>query len=405
MTILVNTFEGGTSGSALATASSGGASGNAFDLVVTGSGATNAYDSSQEAHGFLSCKMATGASAVVYEQWTTSMGSQAQAWFRLYLYFTANPTNQHRVLEFVSAGTGAGGVLLTTTGRFQMLNSAGTTITTTASTIPLNAWFRIEGFILGSATVGQTELKFFKSPDAIVPAETNTSAASQNTAGTLDTYRFGVAVAIASVGPFWMDDIGLSNTGYLGPASNPSDRPAVHPGPVWMTNFKPYPPRQRPQALLPGFQQLGEDLLATVTTSGALTSAPANTLSASVTTSGSVSQALSRTFQATVTTAGAITRSAGKILAAVVSALGSLIPAPVRRPPVVTVTPAPQPDITITPGIAPIVTVTPAVQVTITVSQLGQPPFAVFPPMPALAMRPDDPVTFGQGSPVAFRAS
>src|SRR5258707_3093639 len=92
MTLLVNSFEGGTSGSAVSTANSGGASGNAFDSVTIGTGATVAYDNAHAAHGSLALQIATaGTSAAANAQWSTSMGSQGTIWFRLYAYFTANP--------------------------------------------------------------------------------------------------------------------------------------------------------------------------------------------------------------------------------------------------------------------------------------------------------------------------
>jgi len=113
-----------------------------------------------------------------------------------------------------------------------VLNAAGARIFTFTGTVPLNAWFRIEGFVTGNASTGQVELKQFNDPASATATETQTSAASVNTGGTMDTYEFGMPVTpSANNGPFWMDNIGLSSTGYLGPATvtSPGVMPAIIP--------------------------------------------------------------------------------------------------------------------------------------------------------------------------------
>lgn len=225
MTTLTNSFEGGTSGTTISAANSGGASGNAFDTVSIGASATDIFSGTHAAHGVLACSLSTPASATTsFNQWSTSMGSQAQVWFRIYLYLTANPASSFQVFEPRSAGSQAAAIIVQTSGTVKVSDASGGQITVTTTTIPVNQWFRIEGFVTGSASAGQTQLKLFTSPDSTIPAETDTSTATHNTAGTLDTYRFGVAASIASIGPFWMDSIGLSNTGPLGPSGAASRR-------------------------------------------------------------------------------------------------------------------------------------------------------------------------------------
>ena len=221
--ILVNTFEGGTSGTTLTQGiggNTGGTSGNYFDTVTIGGGAADAFDNTHAAHGSLSCKIATVASAAVYNTWSASLTNTgvSQVWVRMYLYFTANPANAHRVFA-ATAGSGVAAALqVMTTGALRWTDASGSAIVTTTTTIPLNAWFRVEGFVTGSATTGQVSLSLYTTPDSLVPAETFTSAATQNTAGLVTDVRYGVSAAVASVGPFWMDDIGISATGPLGPS-------------------------------------------------------------------------------------------------------------------------------------------------------------------------------------------
>jgi hypothetical protein len=73
--------------------------------------------------------------------------------------------------------------------------------------IPLGRWFRLEGTVAGSATVGQTSVSGYF---GLQPAwdtvqsnaqatETNTSAAAANTFGSPDTYRFGCGQVAGNV--------------------------------------------------------------------------------------------------------------------------------------------------------------------------------------------------------------
>jgi hypothetical protein len=219
----------------------GGSSGNAFDAIGPGTGATDVFDNTYVAHGLLANEIATGASAASYNQWNTSglAPSVSQMWFRLYAYFTVNPTNQHKIWSCTSGGsTAVSSLFVTTSGKLLVsYSSTGTTFVTFSNSIPLNRWFRVEGFIVASATVGQVSATLYGSMDSIVPTETHTSAANLNTSSVNPTaYNFGPITAVANVGPFWMDDVGLSSTGYLGPSNTaiiyPQTKPvrAVIPG-------------------------------------------------------------------------------------------------------------------------------------------------------------------------------
>jgi hypothetical protein len=217
---LYNTFEGSTSGTTISTSNSGGASGDLFDTVNIGTSATLTFDNTHAVHGSLAASVSTpSVAASSYVLWSSGSlgGSPTQIWFRVYLYFTANPAHTFTVVQ-------SGGLIqITTAGKLFAKDSASGTLSGTA-TIPLNQWFRVEGFMTASATVGQIEMKLFKTADSTTADETDTSPASLNVS-TNSSVRFGVTGAFASIGPFWMDDLGVSTTGYLGPA--PSANPAV----------------------------------------------------------------------------------------------------------------------------------------------------------------------------------
>lgn len=227
MAVVTNSFEGGTNGTLLTTANTGGTSGNAFDVVNnTGSGAVDNFDNTHTAHGTMAIKVATGVTGVqACTRWTTSVGTVSQAWFRAYLYFTAIPTAITRFMGYAnSSGSNTCGIVaVNTSGKIQFFNASGSSIITTTNVIPLNAWFRVEGMLIGSATVGQLQLKTFTtSMDGVVPDELLTSTATQNTFGSPGMFSFGQVASTASVGPFWMDDVGISTLGYLGPYGSPT---------------------------------------------------------------------------------------------------------------------------------------------------------------------------------------
>jgi hypothetical protein len=241
--LLTNSNEGITpSGTTVTIGNSGGASGNAWDATSIGVGATDASDSAHAAHGALGNQLATaGTAGTSYNKWTTSAGSITQHWFREYLYFTANPAASHRVYSVFQTATLCAAVRLGTSGTITFLDSAGVAIVgcTTTNSIPLNKWFRIEGFIIGDVAVGQVELKLFSNADDIAPLETVTSAATQALTGAPNDYRFGMGSSLANVGPFWMDDVGLSDTGYLGPVAVASAAGigTAQPGRTWLRRF------------------------------------------------------------------------------------------------------------------------------------------------------------------------
>ncbi|MBO0825578.1 MAG: hypothetical protein J2P27_17260, partial [Actinobacteria bacterium] len=229
---LRNSAEGGASGATVTVGNSGGGSGDAFDGVSVGAGATGIFDGAEAAHGGLSYGFGTGSTAALARvQWTGSMGTQSQVWFRAYLYFNADPAATVRVLDQDQGHTASAVVVVLPSGRLQVrTGAAGTQTLTTSAAIPLHQWFRIEGYTIGSATAGQVQLQLFNAADATTPDETRTSAATINTYGSMDTYNFGVSSNTANVARYWEDDIAISNAGYLGPAGS------LPPPPITLTN-------------------------------------------------------------------------------------------------------------------------------------------------------------------------
>jgi hypothetical protein len=220
---LVNSFEGGTNGVTITPANSGGASGNAFDTVPVGTG-TLVFSSTQAAHGVLSGQFTTTSSSVTVVVWGASVpvSGESQIWFRVYYYFPAFPTNGFRPLEFLQYVGGAGesaSVLMSNAGIMQGLNAASGNVFTFTNPIPLNQWFRLEGSITANRNASGTfSLSLYDNMDSNAPTETH-SATGVNTGWAVDVMRVGVGyIGVASIGPFYADDLGLSNVGPLGPS-------------------------------------------------------------------------------------------------------------------------------------------------------------------------------------------
>jgi hypothetical protein len=234
MTTITNNFEEGSGilGTQVNNGNSGGTGNQPVDFVVNGTGASTVYDSTHAAHGTVSAKgvtgSPTGAGCIGWN--ATSIPSATQKWFRIYAYLTANPAATFSLMEMLSATTQAAALQITTSGFLQYVDSAAATILTGAVAIPLNAWWRVEGFVIASATVGQVEYKLYKTPDSTSPDETKTSAATQNTNTALVQHRMGPYAQNTLNGPaMWIDDIGVSNTGYIGPAASPAANAALLP--------------------------------------------------------------------------------------------------------------------------------------------------------------------------------
>lgn len=215
----LNTFEGITDGTTVDVNNSGGLCGDPFNVTSSGSGSTLIADSTHAAHGSRGLKVATSATPYSpFVAWTeTRLGKLKTSWVRFYLFITANPAANHRVMTFIGGGTARGGVLVTTTGKLRSVDAAGATIQNTATSIALNQWIRVEVMLTGDASTGQVIVQLYNSPEATTPTETITSAASFNTGGDVDAWRFGLSASQASVGPYWIDDPNVSADGWIGP--------------------------------------------------------------------------------------------------------------------------------------------------------------------------------------------
>lgn len=215
MTLLTNSFEGGSSGTTITAGNSGGASGNAFDTVDD----SPAYSNTHAATGTLSAKLSAGTTNQAM-WWTGSLTgtSVPQVWFRLYGYLSAYPTSSPTIVEPRYSGGSAAFVVQESNGQLTFADQSATAVFRTTTALPIGAWWRIEGFITGSASAGQVELKVFLSPNSATPDETKTSGTSVNTGGAITAMRYGQVMEFGGSGvDMWVDNLGASTSGYIGP--------------------------------------------------------------------------------------------------------------------------------------------------------------------------------------------
>jgi hypothetical protein len=145
--------------------------------------------------------------------------------FRCYYYFEATPS-QFRLFHCSGTGGIAYALWMAANRSWWIANTAGTHIIDSAGNLPLNQWVRFEGWCDPGVADGIAEVKQFLG-DSTTPVESFTTSATQALGGTdLSTFRFGAPANVGGTNyAVWIDDVGLSDTGYLGPAGTPPAEP------------------------------------------------------------------------------------------------------------------------------------------------------------------------------------
>jgi hypothetical protein len=256
VTSLSNTCEG-TSGTAVSASNSAGP--NQFDSVsISGTGTAQTWDSTHAHAGSTAMKnsLPSGVAAQAFADWTASISPApvANAYARVYVYLTAYPGINTRLLGFVGSAATQCSVQIGTTGLLRLVSQNGTTIVTSTAAIPLNAWCRIEmDCTSNTGTTANLAARMFSganletgTPDS---GGTVTSSA-QTTTAQVSTARFGQTSATqTSAFAIWLDDIAFSDTAAPGPSGG-----AAPPSPVTVSALPQFPavPRQVPPQVIPG---------------------------------------------------------------------------------------------------------------------------------------------------------
>lgn len=211
-----NNAEGGSNTTTVTTANSGGNSGIKWQVVTIGTSSTLTYDNTHVAHGALAYKFVNAAATNSFVEWTTNFGTQTTFWGRVYLYITANPSNNITIFNAATTGTQRCGIVLDTNGKLNIADSAGG-LTAIGTAVSTGAWVRVEFTFTINASTGSATINLYNTPNSFTSTDT-VSVASKNFGGTTATqWNFGIVNSPTNSQTLWIDSINLNTDGFPGP--------------------------------------------------------------------------------------------------------------------------------------------------------------------------------------------
>lgn len=221
-----NDFSSVPNGSQLTTGNSAGTGLTTLDSATSGVEAAMVSSIDQQLRGKRSLKISTGPTTAASNTlgWqANTLGAPTVLYAQIYAYFPANPAANVTIMRFTQGGTAnlIASVLLMTTGKLRINDSAGTQLVSTVGTVPLAGWVRIQVRITWGATTGSAELRMFSGAnlESTTPTETVTSTAVgvMTGSGVVDNIRAGNTNALVNVGPYYLLDFEVRDTGYPDP--------------------------------------------------------------------------------------------------------------------------------------------------------------------------------------------
>lgn len=216
-----NNANGGTHGAAVSYTASGGAvSGDDWDFIAIGTNGSITY-ANDPARGPLSYKMTLGATVTdIKVEWQHFQPSTT-VYVRFYVYLPTLPSASFRFLELSDGTQAVWSFGFRADGRLSIRDTVSASMGVSTISLPVGRWLRLEAMVVSHATTGSSVVKIFTEADSPYPAETMTSASSFNTApnGTgIELGRFGIVGSSTANFTYYIDDMAMSNSGYLGPA-------------------------------------------------------------------------------------------------------------------------------------------------------------------------------------------
>lgn len=190
-----NTFEGGSSGTAITTANSGGTSGDAFSLVTVPAGGTATYDTGSAKNGTLGARLATGSAAGPFMQqpFTADTDFSIQGWWK----FDATPAAAVQGPMLVRNSAGADLLRLTFNTSRRLLVTNGATNSTAAPAMTAATWYYLDWYGTGlNGTSGVFTLDIYNA-DASLFGTTGLTA--QTTAALAGRAEWGTHSTVAGL--------------------------------------------------------------------------------------------------------------------------------------------------------------------------------------------------------------
>lgn len=199
MTLLTNSFEGGTPGAGMTVGNSGGVSGNAFSLGATGTYTADSYK------GNVAWVAAASSGSFI---WPLTTNNYA---YRYYLKIGANPTTSAIITQSSWSGGYSHRVVVNTTGKFAIQNTTGTTAFTQPDTLAVDTWYRVEVQVtqnLTTPTNGSIAFRWYLG-DSTTPLGTFTSSTFNAGSTTHVQVVFGRISGAWNNGVMTWDDVAL----------------------------------------------------------------------------------------------------------------------------------------------------------------------------------------------------
>jgi hypothetical protein len=203
-----------------------------MDTTTADAGCTNATDNTQSAHGTTSKKLivAAGTSLRAFDSWTTSLGTGITAgplYLRAYVRLSATTTTEATVFWVWGNNTDwAFRVAVSAAGKIVIYDDGDNLKQTGTTTLAANTWYRVECSCSSLGTNATVAVTLYATIDSTgAPTETITNSTVNTGIGTstyigLVKYGYARAITLGAPSPtLWIDDIGVSTTGLLGPAS------------------------------------------------------------------------------------------------------------------------------------------------------------------------------------------
>jgi hypothetical protein len=209
----LNSFEGGSNTVSVTAGNSGGASGDAFSSAA---GVT--YSTEQAAHGLVAGRTATGVTGTV----THALTGSGVRWARVYVHFS--PTGGPGDIMWLNMGGFLNGYFVAYTAAAgsaelrALVNGSIVTLQSAAASLA-GQWIRVE-LQATSLASGAAEARFYTG-DATTPMLT-LSGAALRAANTWSSVDYGGSNSFLVR---YIDDVGWSDTDWLGPAATKVPQP------------------------------------------------------------------------------------------------------------------------------------------------------------------------------------
>lgn len=193
-----------------------------FDGLLLGAASTAVYDDAHTIHGAVAGKFQTTTDPQAALQWTTQWGSQAAAFFSMYVYLDAYPAADQRFMNALLDTNLVVGLDISTTGILTQKYADFPTLTgaSTATGFPLDQWVRLELDVTVSTTVGAIAVRVYSSPDSTTPSD-SASATGLNM-GTAAASVLRLPLDSVGQGPVWLAAVRVSSTAQPGPFLDPT---------------------------------------------------------------------------------------------------------------------------------------------------------------------------------------